>query len=189
MLTEKLTTRELLSRVVGRMTSDFALREDLLQEALIHHWLTEHQRPGQKSSYYVQSCRYHLQHCLAAGRSVDSTKRRSGQVPFYPDRDEGECLFDRVEAEHVLFAHVCAREIITLLHRQLRPREQAVLLCLAEGLGPRDIARRLKVSHPAAIKSRRKIAALLTKMGVSSPPSRGIVPAAAVVATTEEEAA
>jgi DNA-directed RNA polymerase specialized sigma24 family protein len=175
MLTEQLTTRELLSKLVGRMTTDYALRDDLMQEALIHFWLIEHQRPGQKPSYYLQSCRFHLQHFMAAGRSIDSAKRRAGQVPLHTDEGDDELVTvdPQSEADQTLVGHVCAQEIIDLLSPLLKPREQQILGCLAEGLGPRDIARRLNVSHPAAIKSRRKIAALLTKYGVAPPaPSR-----------------
>src|SRR5215213_483612 len=80
MLVDEVSTRDALVRMVRRMTGNTALREDLLQEALIHLWLTEARRPGQTKSWYLQSCKYHLLHYLASGRSVDSAKRRSGQL-------------------------------------------------------------------------------------------------------------
>src|SRR6267378_1386006 len=64
-----------LLRMIERITPNFALRQDLLQEALIHLWLTETRRPGQTKSWYLQSSKFHLLHYLASGRSVDSTKR------------------------------------------------------------------------------------------------------------------
>ena len=80
--------KESLERLIHKTTTDSALYEDLLQEALVHLWLTERRRPGQTTSWYLQSCKFHLQHYLASGRSVDSTKRRSGQMQFAQDSDE-----------------------------------------------------------------------------------------------------
>ncbi len=66
-----LSMKEPLIRMIGRITSNFALRQDLLQEALVHLWLTEARRPGQTQSWYLQSSKFHLLHFLASGRSVD----------------------------------------------------------------------------------------------------------------------
>src|SRR5260370_7645471 len=85
MFVDELSTRDSLVRMVRRMTANLALREDLLQEALIHLWLTEARRPSQTKSWYLQSCKYHLLHYLASGRSVDSGKRRAGQLHLFDD--------------------------------------------------------------------------------------------------------
>src|SRR5258708_37366966 len=77
---DELQTRESLVRMARRITSNVTLREDLLQEALIHLWLTERRRPGQTRSWYLQSCKYPLLHYLASGRRGDSTKRPAGQM-------------------------------------------------------------------------------------------------------------
>src|SRR6267142_2638164 len=98
MFVDELSTRDSLVRMVRKLTANAALREDLLQEALIHLWLTETRRPGQTRSWYRQSCKYHLLHYLASGRSVDSGKRRAGQ--FYPsdDSDDWEMISEKVDS-------------------------------------------------------------------------------------------
>ena len=97
MYVDESTTKESLLRMIRRITPNTALREDLLPEALIHLWLTEARRPGQTKSWYLQSCKYHLLHYLASGRSVDSGKRRASQLqgvadfemePAFPDQSE-----------------------------------------------------------------------------------------------------
>src|ERR1051326_6383910 len=69
-----------LERIVEYLAQDPSTRDDLIQEGLIHLWLAQRQRPGQSTSWYLQGCRFHLQHCLGAGRSVDSHKRRGQRV-------------------------------------------------------------------------------------------------------------
>src|SRR5258708_3403451 len=77
--------RQALAGMVRRMTSNATLRQDLLQEALVHQWLTQSRRPGQTRSWYLQSCKFHLQHYLASGRSIDSAKRRASQLHYADD--------------------------------------------------------------------------------------------------------
>src|SRR5438874_13527896 len=69
-----------LRRITENLASDLTEREDLLQEALLHLWVTELRQPGQSVSWYLQSCRFHLQHYLARGRSVDSKKRSASRL-------------------------------------------------------------------------------------------------------------
>ena len=154
------------------MTTNSALREDLMQEALVHLWRVETERPGQTRSWYWQSCRFHLQHYLASGRSVDSAKRGAGQVPFFLNGDDDCDVLGHTEPETAILGHVNAKEIVALLSKYLTPRERDVLACLADGLGAREIARRLKFSHAAAIKHRRKIALLALKFGIKSLPTQ-----------------
>src|SRR5215470_9719244 len=113
------SARESLVRMVRRMTVNSALREDLLQEALIHLWLTETRRPGQTKSWYLQSCKYHLLHYLASGRSVDSAKRRGGQLEVSMDLEDREMLLERPDHGDSVFTWVSARDIISLLTPQL----------------------------------------------------------------------
>jgi DNA-binding CsgD family transcriptional regulator len=170
MLVETGATRDSLSRMISNMTVDATLREDLMQEALIHLWLLEEQRPGQTRSWYLQGCKFHLQHYLTAGRSVDSGKRRAGRVPL-PEIPEDQCdLFGHVEPEASIVGTINAREIIFLLSERLSSQEKSILNCLADGMGAREIAAKLKVTHPTIIKYRRKIARLATQLGVSNLP-------------------
>src|SRR6266516_7874445 len=103
-----------LGKVVNGITGDPFLREDLMQEALSHFWKTERKRPGQTLSWYLQSCSFHLRHCLASGRSVDSFKRRSLQIELPEDED----LWDQLECPAVevpMLDQAEACEIIELL--------------------------------------------------------------------------
>src|SRR6185436_10279205 len=73
-------------------------------------------------------------------------------------------LYEPSDSGESVFSNVCAREIISMLSHQLQPHEKAVLECLADGLGPREIGRRLKISHTMVIKHRCKIASLLDNL-------------------------
>src|SRR6266481_8382626 len=142
MFVDELSTRESLVRMVRRMTVNLALREDLLQEALIHLWLTEARRPSQTKSWYLQSCKFHMLHYLASGRSVDSAKRRAGQWQSADEPDGPNGFIDEMDSGNSVFASVSARDIISLLSPQLAQQERAVLNCFADGLGLREIGRR-----------------------------------------------
>src|SRR5260370_27860063 len=106
------SVKEPLLRIIGRITPNFALRQDLLQEALIHLWLTEARRPGQTKSWYLQSCKYHLLHYLASGRSVDSAKRHAAQLPPGRDAEGRDAFFPQVDSHNTLLHSVSARAII-----------------------------------------------------------------------------
>lgn len=161
--------RQLLGRLVQRITSNPALWDDLLQEALIHIWLIEVRRPGQTRSWYLQSCKFHLLHYLSSGRSIDSMKRREGQINYDLDAENENTAHELVDPGDSILSWVSARELISLLSRQLLPHERAVLDCLADGLGPREIGRRLNISHTMVIKHRCKIASILNHLDHSSP--------------------
>src|SRR6266498_3709358 len=166
MIVFQASTRKKLGKVVNRMTEDPFLREDLMQEAIIHFWKMENQKPGQTLSWYLQSCSFHMRHCLTSGRSVDSRKRRAFRIEL-PEDEELRDLLLRPMAENPVVAQVAAREIVQLLSRHMSLRERAVLQCLVQGLvGPREIARRLNLSHPTIIKCRRRIAALAIRLGI-----------------------
>jgi DNA-directed RNA polymerase specialized sigma24 family protein len=164
MLIDQAEINERLSKIVSKLTTSVVLREDLMQEALTHLWQEESRLPGQTKSWYLQSCKFHLQHCLQAGRSIDSGKRRDGQVHIDHDEESGE-LFALGVTESVAFSHTSEREAVTWLSARLRPMEQTVLSQLTKGWGVREIARQLSVSHPTVTKSRRKIAGLLRRLG------------------------
>ena len=158
------SVKEPLLRMIGRITPNFALRQDLLQEALIHLWLMEARRPGQTKSWYLQSSKFHLLHFLASGRSVDCTKRARYHSHFEDDSDQPEVFSELADPSGSVVSQVIARDIISVLSSHLSPKEKAVLDCLADGLGPREIGRRLEMSHTMVIKHRSSIASLLVKL-------------------------
>jgi len=171
MFVDERATRDSLERMTRKMTANLALRDDLLQEALVHLWLTEIGRPSQTKSWYLQSCKYHLLHYLASGRSVDSGKRRAGQLQLFDEFDELEGAPEEADSGNSVLTWVSARDIIALLSPQLLPHEKAVLYCFADGLGPREIGRKLKMSHTMVIKHRRKIASLFNRLEFPKIPS------------------
>jgi len=61
-------------------------------------------------------------------------------------------------------SQVIVRDIISLLSPYLCSRGNAVLECLADGLGVREIGRRLEMSHTMVIRHRSKIASLLLRL-------------------------
>src|SRR5207247_3850025 len=121
----------------------------------------------------LQSCKYHLLHYLASGRSVDSGKRRGVQLQV-PDCEDGQGFWDQIDSGNCVLNWVSARDIIALLSPQLSAQEKAVLDCFADGLGPREIGRKLSVTHTMVIKHRRKIAALFTRLENAGPPLKAI---------------
>ena len=165
MLIEQSEIKERLSRIVSKLTTSVVLREDLMQEALTHLWLEEIRLPGQTQSWYLQSCRFHLQHYLEIGRSIDSGKRRERQIHIDHQEENGE-LFALGVTESVACSQAAEREVLSFLSTRLSPIEQTVLTQLAEGNGVREIARQLGVSHPTVSKSRRKIIGLLRELGI-----------------------
>lgn len=166
MLIEDVMILEQLGKIVVRLTSNPTLREDLMQEALIHLWQVQEQNPGQTKNWYLKNCRFHLLHSLASGRSVDSPKRRASQVQPSDQNDDAGDLLDRFEGTDTVLQDVSARDMLASLSKLLSSREIVVLQWLAEGLGAREIARRLGISHPMVIKLRRKIAALARKLSI-----------------------
>jgi RNA polymerase sigma factor (sigma-70 family) len=175
MLIEDLETLERLGRIVVRLTSNPALREDLMQEALVHLWQVQEQNPGQTNNWYLQNCRFHLLHYLALGRSVDSPKRRASQVQPTAQEDDPDDWLDRFDGGDTVLEDVSARDILASLSKILSEREMSILQWLAEGVGTREIAKRLGISHPMVSKHRRKIALLARKLSIS-PASNGHVP-------------
>src|SRR5436309_6974580 len=171
MIFEKDHAQELLRRLAARVTPDKASREDLAQEAMIHLWQEELRCPKQSESWYIQSCLFHLRNYVQRGRSLDSPRRRrapgsitavsqpADPTEIHPERDESP------------LPTVCANDILDLLLPKLKRREQEILCCLAEGLEPGDIARKLRMSRQAVGKQRRKIALVATRLGIT-PPSK-----------------
>ena len=167
MFAKEPSTLDTLLRMTRGFTSNPVLRQDLLQEALIHLWLMETRRPEQTKSWYLQSCKFHLHHYLASGRSVDSAKRAHDRTGSEGNFDEEDPMSALADAGPSLVSRVSARDLISVLSSYLSPRETDVLHCLADGLGPREIGRRLEMSHSMARKHRSKIASLLRQLEAS----------------------
>jgi len=163
MLFEEPTAKQSLSRIVQRVSRNPSWRDDLMQEAVIHLWRIETQKPGHTLSWYLQSCLFHLMNRLGAGRSADSVKR---QHCLHSLSAQGENLLLEVAGDASVLSDVSAREILVLLTPVLARVDRTILAFLADGLGCREIARKLRISHPAVIKRRRGIAALASQFGI-----------------------
>src|SRR6266536_923893 len=155
-----------LQKIVARLTTDEMLQDDLMQECLVRLWNIERDEPGRTRSWYLQNCRFHLLHWLDSGRSLDSLKRIDGNNRVTIDGVSDEVPLDGCEPYGELLAQVNANDIVSALTSRLRPLESAVLKGLAEGMVLRDIALKLHLSYPTALKYRRKIAAMTMKLGI-----------------------
>ncbi len=169
MLIEEARICQSLRKIVGRLTGDTALQEDLMQECLIRLWKLEIEKPGRTRSWYLQNCRFHVQHWLASGRSLDSLKRAKGENRITIDGVNDEILLDWYHTNGELLDIVSARDLVSTLAGHLKPRENVVLGGLADGLVLHDVAAKFKLSYPTALKYRRRIAEITIKLGVSPP--------------------
>ena len=169
MLFEDPAVQEILHRIVWRLSDRPAWLEDLMQEAVIHLWRSECQRPGQSLSWYLQGCRFHLMHQLKSGKSLDSPKRYWRLTDLSEESDR-ESWNSGNDLEATIDQQINARDMTSLLLDRLSPPEKIVLRLLLEGFGVREIARKTRVSHPAVIRRRHKIARLAMTLGIC--PSR-----------------
>lgn len=157
--------RRLLRRVVLSVTTDEELREDLIQEALIHLWQKELRQPGQTRCWYLQSCRFHLLDILNRGRSVDSYKRRFSRCPLKYPLGEDENPPDQERAEPVL-SSISARDILSQLLAHCSLEDCTILAHLVDGFGVREIAAKLHCSHQAVSRHRRRIARIAAQLDI-----------------------
>jgi DNA-binding CsgD family transcriptional regulator len=88
-------------------------------------------------------------------------------------------LAEQADSGKSVVTWVSEREIMSLLSKHLAPQEKAVLECLADGLGAREIGRELRLSHTMVIRYRRKIAAILIRFGFSARSASETIPAIA----------
>ena len=167
MLIDEPKILELMRQIVGGFTSDPALQADLMQESLFHLWRVEHEKPGRTRSWYLQSCRFHLQHWLALGRSLDSPKRANGNNRVVIDGDGEDPALSEFHTNGELFEAVCFEDVVSTLALHLKPREQVVLGGLSEGLKLGEIVSESGLSFPTVLKYRRNIASLTRKLGIS----------------------
>jgi DNA-binding CsgD family transcriptional regulator len=68
----------------------------------------------------------------------------------------------------LLFSEVSARSIESLLLRRLSPLQQKILSFLIEGYSLREIGIELRLSHPAVLRHRRKIAGCARQLGLET---------------------
>ena len=141
-----------------------------MQEGLIRLWILPREKPGRTNSWYLQNCRFHLQHWLQRGRSVDSYKRAGANNRMTVETGD-EFPLGCYDTNGELFESVSARDMVSTLSCHLRPIEAGVLAGLDEGWRLRDVARELNLFYPTALKYRRKIAGLTVRLGISSAPA------------------
>ena len=150
-----------LRGVAAKLTSNVELQKDLLQEMFIHLVRVESELPGHTPSWYIKSCEFHARNYLKHGRSVDSPKRAKNLVSLGQLTEDSDghvfCLTEAVDPLDSL-GEVMARDIIDLVSPQLNDTQRQILTLLLKGMGVREIARQLRMTHPAVIKHRKKIA-------------------------------
>src|SRR3954471_14818517 len=82
---------EKLRRIVGKMGGAPNQESDLLQEALLHLWITQERYPGNTFSWHLQSCVFHLKNLARKGKSIDSDRHRAsithGDLPSGSEND------------------------------------------------------------------------------------------------------
>lgn len=159
-------TVRILRRIVARAAANLSLREDLMQEALVHLWQQEQQHPGQRQSWYLQSCRYHLQNYLHRGCSVDSSKHRAVCLLSSGDKAIEDGDDETPDGRVGVFAEVSAADMRAQLTKWLTPLERRILNLLINGFSLRDTALRLLLSHTAVAKHRRRMALVAGSLGI-----------------------
>jgi hypothetical protein len=171
LLLEDANILESVRGIVNRFATDPNSHQDLLQECLLCLWLAESQNPGRTVSWYLQRCRFHVQHWLVLGRSLDSPKRISTANRITIDGDDEGMALAEHHTNGEVFETVCVRDLIATLAKGLEPKELFVLGGLAAGLTLREVASESRLSYPTALKFRRKIAARALKLGIVASPA------------------
>jgi RNA polymerase sigma factor (sigma-70 family) len=173
-----------LRGVAAKLTADIELQKDLLQEMFIHLIRVEVETPGHTPSWYIKSCEFHARNCLKHGRSVDSLKRSRNLILLGQTSEDADgYVFSVSDVADPLdaFGEVMTNDIIELVVPQLSEIQREILYLLMKGLGVRQIARELGVTHPAVIKHRRKIAQIMSSFLNESQAKLAAPPAVALV--------
>ena len=171
MLTDEPAVHKALLRMVITLEENFHTREDLLQEALAYFWLMERQRPGRRLNWYLQGVKFHLQHLMTSGRSLDSPKRRGAQAAFSDNRDGWDEWRDSLELDEGIMSTVHAHDIFCVLVDRLEPIDQDILRAMLEGLRISEIAHALHRPRGFVERHRLRIAKLAVKLGISPLPA------------------
>jgi len=159
-----------LKQIIACHVRDPFWRQDLLQEAILHLWQCENLVPGQTTSWYLQSCRFHVQHMVRAGRSLDAPCRTVLRKDLPPETDDSwNDLLDPSHVDDVVVSAVSAREMMALVARQLTELEKKLLEGLMEGYSTREMAGQLGVSQTWVVKCRHRIACLARAQGLGRP--------------------
>jgi DNA-binding CsgD family transcriptional regulator len=153
-----------LRGVAARLTPEFDLQKDLMQEMFIHLVRVEADRPGRTLSWYLQSCQLYAGNYLARGRSVDSIKRGHNLVPVGQSDEDGISPGIDPADPIDLRSELIVRDIVDQLVPQLTGVQQQILFLLMHGFGVREVARQLRVSHPTIIKHRKRIARIASAL-------------------------
>jgi RNA polymerase sigma factor (sigma-70 family) len=155
-----------LRGVAAKLTYDVELQKDLLQEMFIHLVRVEEEMPGHTPSWYIKSCEFHARNYLKHGRSIDSLKRAKNLIPLAQAYEDGDghvfCFIDVADPLDAL-SETMTKDIVNLVMPHLNEMQQEILLSLMNGMGVREIARELGISHPAVIKHRRRIARIASE--------------------------
>ncbi len=181
MLVEDAQICNRLKKIVASLAAEPSLQDDLVQEGLFRLWQVECEHPGKTRSWYLQNCRFCILHRLASGRSIDSLKRSTLDKRVSLDETDSEGDPMEIPAASDVVEAVSFNDLQAVLSRQLTRREREVLRGLADGLRLNEIASQAKISYPTALKYRRRIAELVSRLElrswVSQPtPSRDCVP-------------
>jgi RNA polymerase sigma factor (sigma-70 family) len=164
---------EILRQIVAGFTRRCPeLQQDLMQESLVHLWKLERKRPGHTHSWYLQGCRFHLQHYFVSGRSLDSRKRSGADNRITIQEENDELALHERHTNGEVFEAVSFTDLVSTLEREIKPRERAVLAGLADGMSVREIAREFGISPPTIVKYRRRLAALALRLGVAEASSK-----------------
>jgi len=135
-----------LRRIIAGISRDPVLQKDLMQECLVCLWRAECEKPGRTRSWYLQNCRFHAQHFLQLGKSIDSLKRTRGESCVTIDGGDNEPALEHFHTNGELFETVSFQDFVSTLASRLKPHEREVLRGLAEGCVLRDIASRSRLS-------------------------------------------
>jgi DNA-binding NarL/FixJ family response regulator len=167
---EEPTVRRALELLVASMETNPHNREDLVQEAWIYFWSSEHLHSERTLCWHLRGVRFHLQNLMGSGRSLDSSKRSRAQAFFPAHGDEWDDWRDSLEFDEGFLSAVSARDIVSLLADRLNSRDRIILRELAEGQRPCEIAAKLNVSHAFVVQRRRQIAKRAIKLGINPLP-------------------
>ena len=157
---ERSEVQEDLRRLVQSRCNDPALQADILQEVQVCFWQAEVTTPGQTLSWYLERCRFRIQHYFNQGRSVDSLKHSHSACSL----DELDELELPVASD--LRQEICARDEHEELARRLDPVERQTLELRCEDLSEREIAQQEHVRPATIIERCRHIRAVASGLGI-----------------------
>lgn len=159
--------RNKIRHIVQHVVYASDLHDDFTQEACIYFWQTQAAYPGRTLSWYCQAIRFHLQHLLHRGRSVDSPKRRN--LIFSIESSAGtELLHPLAVDEMCPHRHVSVGDLLRELCSRLDQVGRQVLLLLVDGHGVREVASLTGISPAMVIKHRGRIAEVARRLEIDA---------------------